>query len=406
MRYGRMLHQKARGALNERKNVHLAKGISLPKSPCKDDREGNLVELNARPVRPAIHPKILRKPAVGLLGAGQVHQGAPRSFRTPTGKKSRCRLHHIASPYEVIATQVIVAVSLSPRDGRRCNKGARKGLVFVSQQNVVAGPHQFASVARLGREPLRVLYAMPLADEAFAMLFKWGCKRAHRLLQCRVIAFAEPNGQREFTRAINAGCAKIQLAKERNIAVARRAKLPVHGVLIHQVPPAVAGSDKPAADTREPATGRHGQRRLIFPGQQHLVSGHIEGTPRITRSSSVQMGSQQCVYLQPWNQVLVPLEANPLQDHAVVRVADDLLGERVAAVHVAIDVAYAEGFLMNVFECRQQMALLLVNEGLAIGDEELHIANLGAVDRRMIDLVQDAVGAGKPNPARGGVGSA
>ena len=47
-----------------------------------------------------------------------------------------------------------------------------------------------------------------------------------------------------------------------------------------------------------------------------------------------------------------------------------------------------------------------MDEGLAVGEEELHVADLRAVDGGVIDLVEDAVGAGKPDAAGGGVGGA
>ncbi len=83
----------------------------------------------------------------------------------------------------------------------------------------------------------------------------------------------------------------------------------------------------------------------------------------------------------------------------MVRVADDLLGQRVAAVGIAVDVADAESFRINVFELRLQVALLFVEEGLAVGDQKLHVADLGAVDGGVVDLVEDSVRAGEPDPA-------
>ena len=42
------------------------------------------------------------------------------------------------------------------------------------------------------------------------------------------------------------------------------------------------------------------------------------------------------------------------------------------------------------------MAAFLVEEGLAVGDEELEVADLGLIDGGEINLVEDAGGGGEP----------
>ncbi len=175
-------------------------------------------------------------------------------------------------------------------------------------------------------------------------------------------------------------------------------------VVVHQVAPAVARAHKPATDARKAATGAHGQRPLVLPRQQHLVPGHIQRARRVPGAAAIEVRSQQRVNLQPRYQVLVPFQPHAHQQHAVVRVADDLLGQRVAAVGIAIDVANPQRLRMDVLECREQVALLLVDERLAVGHQELHVPHLGAVDRGVVDLVQNAVRAGEPDPARRRVG--
>ena len=45
-----------------------------------------------------------------------------------------------------------------------------------------------------------------------------------------------------------------------------------------------------------------------------------------------------------------------------------------------------------------------MEEGLAVGEEQLHVAGLRAIDGGVVDLVEGAVGDGEPDAAGGGVG--
>src|SRR5579859_4892322 len=65
-----MTHQKARGTLDEREHVEFAQTIELPQPPRKDDRKGHFIQLDARPVRCAVDPEVLREATIRFLGAG------------------------------------------------------------------------------------------------------------------------------------------------------------------------------------------------------------------------------------------------------------------------------------------------------------------------------------------------
>ena len=51
-----------------------------------------------------------------------------------------------------------------------------------------------------------------------------------------------------------------------------------------------------------------------------------------------------------------------------------------------------------------EVAFFFAAEGFAVGEEEFHVAGLGAIDGGVVDLVEDAVGDGEPDAAGGGVG--
>ena len=92
------------------------------------------------------------------------------------------------------------------------------------------------------------------------------------------------------------------------------------------------------------------------------------------------------------------------QDYGVVGVGDELLGDGIAALEVVGLDADGEGLGIDVVEVVLEVALLLVEEGLAVGEEQLHVAGLGAIDGGVVDLVEGAVGEGEPDAAGGGVG--
>ena len=209
------------------------------------------------------------------------------------------------------------------------------------------------------------------------------------------MSFAEADGQGELALPPF----RSNLAHYGDVAAGGRAELPIHAEVVHQVAPAVAGAHKAAAHARETATGGHGQSPLVLPGQQDLFAGNVRRARRVAGAAVVQMRRQQRIHLEPGQQIGVAFELDVLQNHAVVRVADDLLGQRVAAIGIAVDVANPKSFRIDVFELRLQVALLLVEEGLAVGDQKLHVADLGAVDGGVVDLVQDSMRAGEPHPA-------
>ncbi len=66
--------------------------------------------------------------------------------------------------------------------------------------------------------------------------------------------------------------------------------------------------------------------------------------------------------------------------------------------------ADGEGVGVDVVEVVLEVALLFAEEGLAVGEEELHVAGLWTVDGGVVDLVEGAVGGGEPDAAGGGVG--
>ena len=103
------------------------------------------------------------------------------------------------------------------------------------------------------------------------------------------------------------------------------------------------------------------------------------------------MGRQQGVALQPREDRLVAGDAHVHQHHGQVRIADELLGDGEAALRVRGRDADRERVWVDVAEVVAEVALLLVDEALGVGEQQLHVAYLRAIDGRVVDLVQRAV---------------
>src|SRR5579871_4858160 len=210
----------------------------------------------------------------------------------------------------------------------------------MSEQHVMAGAHQLSTVTSLHGEPLGIGNAVPLLDETVTVFFVRCGHGNDRLLKCRVMTLTDADGEHKLAGAINAGSAEVHFAKDGDVAIRGRAKFPVHAVVVHHIVPAVTCSYEAAACPRKAATGQHGQRPLIFPGEQHTMTGNIDYACSVTGASAVEMWRQQGVDLEARHQVVVAFEAYMLQDHGVMGVADDLFGERIAAVRIPVYVAH------------------------------------------------------------------
>src|ERR1700683_4142945 len=83
-----------------------------------------------------------------------------------------------------------------------------------------------------------------------------------------------------------------------------------------------------------------------------------------------------------------------------MRIGDDLLEQVIAAVGRVADDFHAESGGGEILGGGLEMAAFLVEEGLAVGDEELEVADLRLIDPRKINLVEDAGRGREPKAAR------
>ncbi len=110
--------------------------------------------------------------------------------------------------------------------------------------------------------------------------------------------------------------------------------------------------------------------------------------------------------MQSREQLLIALQSHVHQHHRVVRIADHLLHQRVTPVAIAIMDADRQRVRVDVMELVDQVAPLLMEERLAIRDQELHVANLRPIDGGVVNFVVDPVRDCEPDPAGSRIGRA
>src|SRR6185437_5178467 len=88
-----------------------------------------------------------------------------------------------------------------------------------------------------------------------------------------------------------------------------------------------------------------------------------------------------------------------------MRIADELLRNGIAAFGIGSNDANGRGVRMNVVQIILKVALLFMQKGLTVGEDQLHVTSLRMIDRRVINLVEDTVRKGVPDAARSGIRS-
>src|ERR1039458_10570310 len=87
-----------------------------------------------------------------------------------------------------------------------------------------------------------------------------------------------------------------------------------------------------------------------------------------------------------------------------MRVGDNLFDDRIAPGWVRMGTAVTQNVVRQTFQRGLEIALFVVKEALAVGDQILKVANLWPVHRRIVDFGDDTVPKGKPHPAGSCIG--
>ncbi len=318
----------------------------------------------------------------------------------PGGEEGRRGLHEVARPDEVVAAPIVVAAGAAPRDRQRGDERPGEALVLVAEQHAEARVQEGPAVAAEPAEGAESQAgALPLLDELSAGR---DVRAGERLEQhARRVRKAPAERQREGERLLGGD---RELADQRYVAVGRRVELPGHLQVLGEVGPAVAPSHEPAGAAEERRRGAEGERDPGLLGGQDVPAGDRAPGRGVPRAAAVQVGGGEDEHPELPLPLGGDIDPHPLEQGGQMRRREDLLVDRVAALRVPGRHAESKRVPPEPTHGRLQLALLLVEERTAVGDQELEVPQLRPVDRREVHLGDDPTPEREPETAVGGVG--
>src|SRR5262249_28882631 len=145
------------------------------------------------------------------------------------------------------------------------------------------------------------------------------------------------------------------------------------------------------------------QKRIVFPGHQRLSPGNVDLHGRVVPSAYLQVRRQEEVNPQLLQPFFRGHNLGVEQYAGLVRIANDVLFQMVAPLGIGADHAIAQRLRLNPRDVTAQVAPFLVKESLAVGDEELRVPNLRAVNGGIVDLCHNTLSQSEPDAAGGRV---
>src|SRR6185503_16230378 len=209
----------------------------------------NRIELQAGPISGAVEPTGFREASIWPRNGSEPDQSAQRRAGLAGGEKRSCALYQVASPHQVITTEIAFALGFAPGNAQGGNHRALKDFVFMSKQHAAAQPVRVAAVARVAAEiEFWIHYGtLPLPDIRFALTIKWFSQGKKQLGHCGLVSAATGNGDGEFTAV------QFDFSRECDVASLGGAELPIHLEIVHQILPAITGAN---VANRAPAESR------------------------------------------------------------------------------------------------------------------------------------------------------
>ena len=397
-----VLHDEPRSAAHHRPEavqLVVAERAFAPEQIDQQDRKGAFVHLHAGPIGAAVEPAILRPMTVGLLRRLEPAQHPPGVGKRAAGRQAAGGLDEIARPDEVIAAEILVALVEPPGDRQAGDHAAGKRARLMAAQHRGADAIGVVGVAGIGgveaQQP--VLPGAPPRDILRHRRGKAVIEAAPGAMRRLARAPAESQRQQELAAAGG----EINLGGERDIAVARLVVAPGHGEMARQILPAIGDADK---SHRARAIGRRAgerQRVAAAPGKQHWEALEVVEPGGVAGAAIDEMRRQQGVKPVITEAALQRAEDDALQHHLAPGIGKDGLVDAEAAVARGVGERETRHALGELAQHAGGIALFLGEIVAPIGDDEAEIAGAGVVDAGIIDLVEDAVAEGEPDPALG-----
>jgi len=140
-------------------------------------------------------------------------------------------------------------------------------------------------------------------------------------------------------------------------------------------------------------------------GREHFSPIGLHHVPKVAPAAGFQVRREQGEEPQLGEHLGFRLQAGMDEQAVLMRIGDNLLGDPVTPTGIDISDSetqrVGEQALMGVHH-----TAFIAEEGFPVGDEVLQIADLWPIDGRIVDLVQDALGDGEPDPAQSRVSGA
>jgi hypothetical protein len=124
----------------------------------------------------------------------------------------------------------------------------------------------------------------------------------------------------------------------------------------------------------------------------------------VESTADIEVRGTQNVSFQTRKPLRIRLDRHPLEEARQVGVCDDLLDVSVAAFRVRPFNAVSQA-RWHALNAALQILCLLMKEGLTISKQKLDVPHLGHINGRVIDLRNDTIPDGKPDPSREGSSS-
>ena len=137
-------------------------------------------------------------------------------------------------------------------------------------------------------------------------------------------------------------------------------------------------------------------------GSENPAPPGIHDVAVVAVTADLLVRRQQCKEPQLGEHRRIRLQARMHEHTGLMWVGDHLLDNAEAPLRIGVDDTKPKNAGLDALQRVVQLAFI-VEQSLPIGDQVLQVSDLRPVDRRVVHLVEDALGNGEPAPAQGRV---
>ena len=364
----------------------------------EQDGEGAFVHLHTAPIGHAIQPDILRPVAIRLLYGAEIAEHGLGLVIGARRQQAAGILDEIARPDEVIAAEILIALVEAPGNGEAGDDRARHRIGLVGGEHDSAGAVgiDVGAPLRMVERHERALPVAPALHIGAAQFLEAFLQAAHGT----EAGFLRPSAEAQRHQHLAIAGGKVDLGAERDIAGLGAAVALFQLAVAAELLPAIGGAD--IADRTRLPRHRAGERqRLAAPagGEQHRRALVLTDPAGVVRPGIDEMRRQQGKQAILRDVADQRLEGHLLDQHLATRIGEDLLLDAPAPVTGGVEQVVGRHAMFEHADLMVGVALFFGEIAVRPGDEKAEIAGAGGVDAGIVDLVENAVAEGEPQPA-------